>query len=148
MPSKAVTCPLFYRLFRNEIRVWIPFHSSNGWFDHGLTKRSGEIDTRLTLTTLLFLERSERPGVCGVPSERSGCVPYPGFHPGLVCGAPLGHTERPTSPEHPRLHGPSAITLTHLFNDDCFFLMGDNHHPIEGQAPKQPSGSGTGPERA
>ena len=41
----------------------------------------------------------EHPGVCGVPSERSGCAPYPGFHPGLVYGAPLGHTERLTSPE-------------------------------------------------
>ena len=41
------------------------------------------------------------PGVCGVPSERSGCAPYPGFHPGLVCGAPLGHSEHPSSPELP-----------------------------------------------
>jgi hypothetical protein len=38
-------------------------------------------------------------GVCGVPSERSGCPPYPGFHPGLVFGAPLGHSESPSSPE-------------------------------------------------
>jgi hypothetical protein len=38
----------------------------------------------------------EHPGVCGVPSERSGCAPYPGFHPGLVCGAPLGHSKRLT----------------------------------------------------
>ena len=38
-------------------------------------------------------------GVCGVPSERTGCAEYPGFHPGLVCDSPLGHSERLTSPE-------------------------------------------------
>ena len=38
-------------------------------------------------------------GVCGVPSERSVCAPYPGFHPGLVCDAPLGRSERLTFPE-------------------------------------------------
>ena len=43
--------------------------------------------------------RCEHPGVCGVPSERSGCTPYPGFHPGLVYDAPLGHSERLTFPE-------------------------------------------------
>ena len=144
MPSKAVTCPLFYRLLRNEIRVWIPFHSSNGWFDHGLTKRSGKIDTRLTLTTLLFLERSERPGVCGVPSERSGCVPYPGFHPGLVCGAPLGHTERPTSPEPPRLHASNAITATHLVNDDYFFSWATITTPLRDRLPSNPAAAGPG----
>ncbi len=42
------------------------------------------------------------PRACGVPSERSGCAPYLGFHPGLECGAPLGHSERITSPEPPR----------------------------------------------
>jgi hypothetical protein len=121
VPSKAVTCPLFYRLFRNEIRVWIPFHSSNGWFDHGLTKRSGKIDTRLTLTTLLFLEWSERPGVCGVPSERSGCVPYPGFHPGLVCSARWGTPNAPppqsphasTHPTPSPQHTWSTIVFSH-----------------------------------
>jgi hypothetical protein len=39
------------------------------------------------------------PGVCSVLSERSGCTPYPGFHPGLVCSAPLGHSEEPSFPE-------------------------------------------------
>ena len=30
--------------------------------------------------------------VCGVPSERDGIVVvFPGFHPSLVCDAPLGH---------------------------------------------------------
>ena len=49
--------------------------------------------------TLPPQNRSEHQGVCGVPSERSGCAAYPGFHPGLVCGAPLGHSERLTFPE-------------------------------------------------
>ena len=49
--------------------------------------------------TLPPQNRSEHPGVCGVPSERSGCAAYPGFHLGLVCGAPLGHSERLTFPE-------------------------------------------------
>jgi hypothetical protein len=32
-------------------------------------------------------------GGCGVPSERVACLlANPGFHPGLVCGAPLGHS--------------------------------------------------------
>ena len=47
--------------------------------------------------TLPLQNRRERQGICGVPSERSGCAPYPGFHPGLVCGAPLGHSECLTS---------------------------------------------------
>ena len=144
MPSKAVTCPLFYRLFRNEIRVWIPFHSSNGWFDHGLTKRSGKIDTRLTLTTLLFLEWSERPGVCGVPSERSGCVPYPGFHPGLVFGAPLGHSERRTSPEPPRLQRLQRLQRNTPVQRRLFFLNGDNHPPLRDRPPSNPAAAGPG----
>ena len=144
MHSKSVTCPLFYRLFRNQIRVWIPFHPSNRYFDHSLTKRSSKIDTRLTLTTLLFLKRSERPGVCRVPSERSGCVPYPGFHPGLVCCAPLGHTERPTSPEPPRLHASSAITATHLVNDDCFFSWATITTPLRDRLPSNPAAAGPG----
>ena len=35
--------------------------------------------------------RAPRLSRCGVPSERlSGPRAYPGFHPGLVCAAPLG----------------------------------------------------------
>jgi hypothetical protein len=37
--------------------------------------------------------------LCGVPSERHPFpYPHPGFHPGLVCRAPLGH------PNHRRTH--------------------------------------------
>ncbi len=49
--------------------------------------------------TLPPQNRSEHTRVCGVPSERFGCASYPGFHPGLVCGAPLGHSERLTFSE-------------------------------------------------
>jgi len=31
--------------------------------------------------------------------EAEGGAPYPGFHPGLVFGAPLGHSDRLTFPE-------------------------------------------------
>jgi hypothetical protein len=50
----------------------------------------------------------------------------PGFHPGLVYGAPLGHSKRLTTPEPPPPprpylpHRPHAITTTHRVNDDCF----------------------------
>jgi len=43
----------------------------------------------------LFAVRVCNSGVCGVPSERRDYVSlYPGFHPGLVCGAPLGRRNK------------------------------------------------------
>jgi hypothetical protein len=73
--------------------------------------------------------RCEPPGVCGVPSERTGCVPYPGFHPGLVCGAPLGHSERLTFPRAPTASA-SPRPQRHHHNTPgqrrLFFLNGDN----------------------
>jgi len=74
-------------------------------------------------------------GVCGVPSERSGCAPYPGFHPGLVCGAPLGHSERPSSP---------APAPQHTCSPTIIFPHGrQSNHPIKGHAPNTPGGAGS-----
>jgi hypothetical protein len=87
--------------------------------------------------TLPPQNRCEHPGECGVPSERSGCAAHPGFHPGLVCGAPLGHSERRTTPRAPRApRALSAITTTHRVSDDCFSSM----------ATTKPSHRGTYPQ--
>jgi hypothetical protein len=46
-------------------------------------------------------------GGCGVPSERLGCLSAnPGFHPGLVCGAPFGALQ--TDALAPRTSNPSS----------------------------------------
>jgi hypothetical protein len=37
------------------------------------------------------LDRQRAGALCGVPSERIPFRVSPGFHPGLVCSAPLGH---------------------------------------------------------
>ena len=37
------------------------------------------------------LDRQRAGALCGVPSERIPFRVFPGFHPGLVCSAPLGH---------------------------------------------------------
>jgi hypothetical protein len=95
---------------------------------------------------------SEHPGVCGVPSERTDCAAYPGFHPGLVCGAPLGHTERLTTPEafcaltpsRPQAPAPQRTGSTTI----VFPQRRPSNHLIEGHTPNPRSGSGTGPERA
>jgi hypothetical protein len=55
------------------------------------------------------------PGGCGVPSERVGCLlANPGFHHGLVCGAPLEHCgPRPRPPDHPthlHVHAPRGCS--------------------------------------
>jgi hypothetical protein len=101
--------------------------------------------------TLPLQNRSEYPGLCGVPSERTGCAPYPGFHPGLVCSAPLGHTERLTIPEAPRLHVPSALAPSPQHTGSTTIVFPQrrpSNHPIEGHTPNPRSGSGIGPERA
>ena len=64
------------------------------------------------------------PGACGVPSERSGCAPYPGFHPGLVYCAPLRHSERLTSPKPSceRRTGPAKPPQKRPNSKECPFL--------------------------
>jgi hypothetical protein len=96
--------------------------------------------------------RCEPPGACGVPSERTGCVPYPGVHPGLVCGAPLGHSERLTfrrSPTASTSPAPPAPSPQHIGSTTIVFPQRrPSNHLIEGHAPNPRSGSGIGPERA
>ena len=90
--------------------------------------------------------RCEPPGACGVPSERTGCVPYPGFHPGLVCGAPLGHSERLNSPGHP---APESVGNATSPVHKTPTKKPTRESPKSGPNTKSaPSGSGTGPERA
>jgi len=67
------------------------------------------------------------PGVCGVPSERTDCAPYPGVSPRAGLRSPVGALQTPHLSQSPhRLRvptfptAPTAITTTHRINDDCF----------------------------
>jgi hypothetical protein len=72
------------------------------------------------------------PGVCGVPSERTDCAPYSGFHPGLVSVAPLGHSKRLTFPRAPtasaslRPQSPQRHHHNTPGQRRLFFLNGDH----------------------
>ena len=67
-------------------------------------------------------------------------------------GAPLGHTERPTSPEPPRLHASTPPRLQRLqrlqrntpVQRRMFFLNGDNHPPLRDRLPSNPAAAGPG----
>jgi hypothetical protein len=99
--------------------------------------------------------RREHPVVCGVPSERTDCAAYPGFHPGLVCVAPLGHSKRLTTPRAPTAStspapsAPSAPSPQNTWSTTIVFPQWrPSNHPTEGHTRNPRSGSGIGPERA
>jgi hypothetical protein len=76
----------------------------------------------------------------------------PGFHPGLVSVAPLGHSKRltfpraPTASASPRLPAPSP---QHIGSTMIVFPQRrPSNHSIQGHTLNPRSGSGIGPERA
>ena len=89
------------------------------------------------------------PGVMRRSFRTLRLCTVPGVSPRAGMRCPVGALRTPHHPQSPnRLHASGAITPTHLFNDNYFPHRRQSTTPIEGQAPHQPSGSGTGPERA
>ena len=81
----------------------------------------------------------DNPGGCGVPSERGTCrLANPGFHPGLVYGAPLGHSPpTPSTPGRPtplHVHAPRGRSTASLIEKAP--------KPVPGRS-RQAIGSGT-----
>ena len=54
---------------------------------------------------------------------------------------PVGALRTPHNPQSP--HRPSAITTTHLVNDDCFPQRRPSNHPIEGHTPIHEAAAGS-----